>query len=84
MTPSQGDKTVSRSLSMAGTVLQESEFFGTSAKMSPHHCPRLTASTRVVGRAKGSDHFLLTAFFNCVPGENFGTFLAGILRAAPV
>jgi hypothetical protein len=45
---------------------------------------RIKANEITTGPAKGSSYFLLTAFFNCIPAENFGTFLAGILMAAPV
>lgn len=37
-----------------------------------------------VGTTNDRIYFLFTAFFRSAPAENFGTFLAGILIAAPV
>jgi hypothetical protein len=49
-----------------------------------HHWATLAAGVKASRNTNASDYFLLTAFFSFIPAENFGTFLAEILMAAPV
>ena len=49
-----------------------------------HHFTSTVLAEVGVGSSTNAVYFLLTAFFRSAPAENFGTFLAGILIAAPV